>query len=323
MAFNFNNEIDRLSRLPQEAHGWLREIFLKDWGLKLIALAVTLVLWFGVTGNRTPVTKDLSGVKLSFNKPPNMDIGNDYREDVSITISGDKSEIAGLDDKTLVATVDVSNYPAGERLVQLTTKNVSLGLPVGVKLEAIRPNSVLIRLEPRIEKELIVEPQLIGKPAEGYEVIGTPEALPAKIKVSGPENHIKVLEKAPTAKISLDGLKTDYTIAQIAIDIKDDKVSIVNEGVTVRIRIGEQRVEKTFDNVAVRVSTGGRALPEIAKVTLYGEKSALEKLRAEDISIVLEVAEDGSIIPRLSLFEAGLRRIELRSTKPSVFSIVK
>ena len=29
---------------------WLRRIFLEDWSLKLLALAITLVLWFLVNG---------------------------------------------------------------------------------------------------------------------------------------------------------------------------------------------------------------------------------------------------------------------------------
>ena len=324
MAFNFDNEIDRLSRLPREAHGWLKEIFLKDWGLKLIALAVTLILWMGVTGNRTVVTKDLSSIKLSFTLPTNMDIGNDYFNNVNVTVSGDKSDIARIDERSLVATVDVSNYPAGERLIQLTANNVSLDLPTGVKVETIRPSSVSIRLEPHIEKEIAVEPQITGKPADGFEVIGTPEVMPARIKISGPASHIQALEKAQTAKIPIDGLRSDYTVTQIAIDIKDNKVSVnADHGVTVNIKIGEQRVEKTFDGVAVRSSSGGHAQPETVSVTLYGEKSFLEKLRKEEITIVLDTAEDGSITPRLSLLQADLGRIELRSMKPTSFSIIK
>jgi hypothetical protein len=29
---------------------WLRRIFVEDWSLKLLALAITLVLWFLVSG---------------------------------------------------------------------------------------------------------------------------------------------------------------------------------------------------------------------------------------------------------------------------------
>ena len=38
----------KLTGAPGE--GWLRRIFIEDWGLKLLALAITLVLWFVVSG---------------------------------------------------------------------------------------------------------------------------------------------------------------------------------------------------------------------------------------------------------------------------------
>src|SRR5437016_7363249 len=42
----------RESNLTARASGrrWLRRIFIEDWGLKLLALAITLVLWFVVSG---------------------------------------------------------------------------------------------------------------------------------------------------------------------------------------------------------------------------------------------------------------------------------
>jgi hypothetical protein len=35
---------------PSSVERWLRRIFVEDWGLKLLALAITLVLWFVVSG---------------------------------------------------------------------------------------------------------------------------------------------------------------------------------------------------------------------------------------------------------------------------------
>lgn len=322
MAFNFDNEINRISRLPRDAQGWLREIFLKDWGLKLIALIITLALWFGVTGQRAPVTVPLSGVRLTFRLPPDTDISNEYRNEIEITVTGDKGYVDLLKERPPVATVDVSNYQPGERLIQLTPTKVQIDLPAGVKVEDVRPNSVTLRLEPRVEREIDVEPQFLGKLPEGYErrdVIITPQ----KIKVRGPASHINALEKASTEKIPLEGLTSDHTFTQIAIDIKDEKVSVVDSGVTVYLKIGEQRIEKSFDGAPVRVSSGETARPEKASVTLFGDKSVIEALRPNDIQIFLDVAADGAITPRLVLPQNPQNRVELRSTKPSGFSIVK
>lgn len=43
-------DIKRLSSRSEPAGGRIRAIFVEDWGLKLLALAITLVLWFMVSG---------------------------------------------------------------------------------------------------------------------------------------------------------------------------------------------------------------------------------------------------------------------------------
>ena len=42
-----------------------RRVFLEDWLLKLIALAITLALWLGVTGLRAPTTVRLKNIALN------------------------------------------------------------------------------------------------------------------------------------------------------------------------------------------------------------------------------------------------------------------
>jgi len=44
------NRDNRRYSTPDERWGKLRAIFVEDWGLKLLALAITLVLWFMVSG---------------------------------------------------------------------------------------------------------------------------------------------------------------------------------------------------------------------------------------------------------------------------------
>ncbi|HNU09206.1 MAG TPA: hypothetical protein PKO33_15670, partial [Pyrinomonadaceae bacterium] len=45
--------------------GILRKVFLEDWTMKLIALVITLALWFGVSGLREPKTERLRSVALN------------------------------------------------------------------------------------------------------------------------------------------------------------------------------------------------------------------------------------------------------------------
>src|SRR5438105_9104445 len=43
----------RLTSITESAGRWLRQIFIEDWGLKLLALTITLVLWFFVSAHQS------------------------------------------------------------------------------------------------------------------------------------------------------------------------------------------------------------------------------------------------------------------------------
>jgi len=116
----------------------MRRIFIEDWSLKLLALAITLVLWFMVSGRE-------------------------------------------------------------------------------------------------IERELVVEPQLEGKPAPTYEVREV-VSTPATVRVAGPAGHVNALQKAITEKISIEGRHDSFDVHKALIRISDPRVEVrdtVNVHVTI------------------------------------------------------------------------------------------
>jgi YbbR domain-containing protein len=305
-------------RLPQVslsgARGWLREIFLEDLSLKLLALAITLGLWYGVTGQRAPTTKRLSGVHLSFQQPKDMEISYDATTQVDVTLTGAKREIDRLNARDLVATVDLTGYKTGARSVKLTSNNVKINLPEGVRVDDIDPNTVPLRLEPRIEREIEVEAKLEGTLPEGYEMRRV-NISPSKIRVRGPASHVNALQKALTEPIMLDGRKESFTEQQVAVEILDQRVDIMDTLVNVSLEIGEQRIEKSFTGISVRDSLHALVRPNGANVTLYGDRSVIEGLHAKDIQLQLETASDGATTTLLVLPPGVDGRVELRSTK--------
>ena len=298
------------------ARRWLREIFVEDLGLKLLALAISLALWYGVTGQRTPTTIRVPHVPLNFRLPNNTEISNDPRSEVEVALTGNKSALDAINVRDLIVNVDVSDLKPGSDPynVQLTPERVTMGLPDGVRFSDIQPNNVLLRLEPRTERELEVDVRHSGNIPAGYEVRSI-VATPEKVKVRGPASRINLLQKAPTEMISLEGRKESFTLPQVTIEIGDKKVDLIDTFVSVRVEIEEQSIVKTFTNVSVQASPGTQASQRTVTVTLSGPPSLLNKLSATDIQIALEASADGSIKPRLIVPANMEGRIELRSYK--------
>jgi YbbR domain-containing protein len=309
-----NDSPRRPAHRPHWAQRWLREIFVEDLGLKLLALVISLALWYGVTGQRAPTTIRVPRVPLNFRLPGDTEISNEPRTEVEVTMTGSKHSLDTINVRDLIVNVDVSDLKPGEYQLPLTPERVTMGLPDGVHYGDIQPNNVLLRLETRVERELEVEVRHAGNIPEGYELRSI-LAVPEKVKVRGPASHVNVLQKAPTEIISLEGRKESFTLPQAAIVIDDKKVDLIDGVVLVHVEIGERAVTKTFTNVSVQVMPGSQVSSGIASVTLYGPPSLLNKLNAADIQIALESGTDGSIKPRLILPTDMEGRIELRSYK--------
>ena len=302
---------------------WLREFLLEDWGLKLLALVITLVLWFAVTGQRAPSTVQLRGVALEYMRPAEMEIGNEPLDEVDITLEGGKSRLEEINARNLVARVDISQLRPGERILRLSRENVSMDLPEGVRIVRIEPPSVALKLERSVERELEVEARLEGAPAEGYEVRGV-QITPARVKVRGPESRVGALDKAFTETIPLDAQRETLNAPQVAVDVSDRSVVALDAAVAVRVEIVETQAERRIANVDVRAATAGAEVrPQTATVVITGPRSVVERLRSEDLTVVVEQAPDGSLRPRLAPAPGLEGRLTLVSVTPSDFTIQK
>ncbi|PYS76568.1 MAG: hypothetical protein DMF66_13970 [Acidobacteria bacterium] len=306
MAFRFTKT--RGGGDAQGAGGrWVRALLFEDWTLKIMALLITLGLWYAVTTQRAPATMRLRAVQLEFILPENVDIGNDPVEEVDVTLEGSQGKLAELNARSLVARADVTNLRPGDRVARLSD-NVKMDLPEGVRVVEVTPRSVTLHLEPVVVRAVPAEARFDGEPPEGPQV-----------RLRGPESHVEAIEKAYTETISLAGQRESLTMPQAAIDIPDHKVTPLDPTVSVRVEIVEEQSQRRFTNVPVRSAAGGPVSPATAaSVTLRGPRSIVEALRPEDVRLVVEMAGDGYISPRLALPPAAAGRVELVSASPSL-----
>ena len=301
---------------------WLQGLFLEEWGLKLLALVITLGIWWGVSGQRNSVTVRIDGVQLSYRLPGQMEIGNEAKREVEVTLSGPQRLLQRVNAHDLVAFVDLSDFKAGERLVTLSLDRITMGLPQGVRIDEIEPGTVPIRLEPRSDTSVPVEAKVDGELADGYEIRGI-TVTPEKIRVRGPESHVQNLKVAPTEILHLAGRKDSFSNPEVAVAITDQKINILDPVVSVSVVIAEKRAEKSFGGVAVSFQGEGNPQPSSTTVVLYGPQSELNSLRSNDVKIRLIEGDDGNLTPLLSLAGGNNPEIELRKLTPSHFTIGK
>ena len=304
------------TRAPSGVEKVLRRLFVEDWSLKLLSLGITLVLWLFVTSQNEPVTTHVN-VQLNFVRPQSLEISNDPPKSVDVTLTGSRGKLDSLSALDLVATIDITDQRAGERMLRLSDR-AQIPLPHGVKIEGFLPGAIPIRLEPIVESEVKTEPRLEGEPPNGYEVYSVTPSLPT-VTVRGPAGHVNALEKAPTETISLAGQKASFTATNVSIDISDPKVDLLDPAVDVQIEIGERRGERSYSDVSVVSPSGTEVVPRTATVNILGPSKLLDQLKRNDIKIVLNAALE----PQLELPPAFDGKLILKSVNPGKFTQAK
>lgn len=282
----------------------LRKIFLEDWVLKLIALVVTLGLWFGVTGLATPTTKRLT-IPLSLNIASNAQVTNAPTEEVEVEISGDKRKVEQLNRSDLMAFIDLTDVQPGDRVVPLTPDTVYVTLPQGVKLIEVQPSRIAVKLEAVDEKDVDVRASTTGELPAGFETYST-TVTPNRIRVRGPVSLISTLDHVETAPIDLSGHREEFAAKQVAVISPNPRAAVLNTFVDVLLKVGEKRVERMMSLPAAGAPT------TIATFTLYGPRSVIQHATKDQIYVELTRNDNGAETPRVVLPAEWQDTVEVR-----------
>ena len=274
---------------------WLRRIFLDDWTMKLLALIITLALWFGVSGLREEITTPIENVNLRPRISNDLVITNPPPATVNLVVSGDRRKIDPIKTENLIVSLDLSDVSAGEQTIELTPQNVSVELPTGVKLEEIQPNKIAVKLEKAVEREITVRADTDGDLADKYEIYNI-AVLPQKIRVRGAESIVRSLDSISTDRIRLENKSEDFTVQQVPLNIVTPNITALDTAVDVVFKIGEMRKERTFI-VNAKSADGAKKV----RVILYGAYSVMDNIKPEDLNIEVIKNENGAETVRLDV----------------------
>jgi YbbR domain-containing protein len=107
-----------------------------------------------------------------------------------------------------------------------------------------------------------VEVKFEGKLPEGYEVRSF-STSPARVRLRGPSDRINALRKATTETVWLDGKTESFTLSNVAINIPDPRIDVLDPTVDVRVEIEEKKRGEVY----LRFATG-EASPYVAGIAV-------------------------------------------------------
>jgi len=199
---------------------------MKNFGLRLLALALSCLIWFVVSAPRREevreriVTASISVVGL----PDRLVITTDIPSTVAVRVRGRLSDLKALASQNLEASVDLSSIQAGEAVI--TLRPPSINVPVTIEVVSIVPNKVRFRIEQLRQRAVSIRPFLVGDPPPGY-FAGEPTPSPERALVSGPASQILKLTEVTTERIIMTG-RTATFVSNVAVVSDSPLIRVIN-----------------------------------------------------------------------------------------------
>jgi YbbR domain-containing protein len=279
--------MNRLS--PARLFHRLRHTRIENKGLKALSLLLAVLLF--VVSRQPVIDLRMAGVAIEYRGlSPGLKIVGDAEQTVSMRLSGPRDIVRSLTPNQLLVIADLSGKGPGERVVQLRADESFL--PDNVNVMQIEPASIRIKLEPNVTKLVRVEARLRGKVPEGREFYGV-ELSPAEVEIEGPQSMVDKIDSIFTESVSLDGRDVDFR-TYVEVEIPQNSLRIKTPGpIELSVIIGEERLLRRFANAPVQwldKSAAGWLLTKTVRLEVFGPKSAVEALRADDLRVVVNTA---------------------------------
>jgi len=227
----------------------------KNWVLKLLSLLFALFLWYFVVGEDKVDMNVTIPVEI-VNLPRELVISNQFKKQLEVTVSGQRSLIRGITSQHISRTIDLSKASPGTVVIQNHPDSISL--PRGLNILRVQPPTITLLLDRLIQKELSIKPILVGQVHDGFK-LDTVTADPPTLEISGPQSILGEEQNLVTSPIDINDLDHS-TVKQVSLALKPEIADLIGEPVVaVRLNIVELKKEIEFADIPIEFDiTAGR-----------------------------------------------------------------
>jgi YbbR domain-containing protein len=176
---------------------FIRTYILNDWKLKGLSLVLAVMLWFAVS-YKGESKLSVSVPVVPSNLEKDLMIKSMDTEDVLVVINGPVAALKNLRPKDVKVPLDVGELKSGRHIVNI--QNSDIVVPKGIKVEAVKPDYVVLEIERTLEKRLKTVVKLDNKWKNLYSVKSW---YPQYVTVEGPKVSMEKIDAIET--VSIDG----------------------------------------------------------------------------------------------------------------------
>lgn len=269
----------------------LKAAFTENLPLKLLSLAVALVLFSLVHGGQD--AQRTVSVGLVVLPPPegvNRVLTTTPPSEIRVTVRGSRSVIDELRPEDL-GDVQIDLRSGQDKRVVL--EQSLLHVPAGVRVERFDPSFIEFSWEEQVVRDVPVQVGVVGAPAPGWVVRGTPIPEPKTVRVKGPKSEVLVLQHARADAFDVTGLSEGTHTKVLALDRPAGRVTYDVSSVSARMELAREVAERSFTKLPVAVVgvPKGKTQPAEVDARLVCPPDVVHALRAEQLVPQVQLAQ--------------------------------
>jgi YbbR domain-containing protein len=265
----------------------LVRVFVDDLPIKILSMVLAVTLFVLVRNDKDATSG--AYVKVIYTLPEDRVLVSDPVSEVKVSLRGPWTKLQHLDRAIEPIRIDLTRVHASE--VRFDEDMVKV--PTGVRVGSIVPSEVHVEFEPRVVREVPVQPILEGQPAEGYRVVKV-SADPARVRVDGAKSAVEAIERVPTRPLRVTDARGPVK-GDVALEAPPVHTRFL-ESTTVAVRADVQpaMVERTFENMPIKVvgltRMVGSVEPPTGRLVLRGPSSLLGDVSDKTVSLKVEAS---------------------------------
>jgi len=181
----------------------------RNLALKLFSLLLAIVCWYVVRSEEDRV-RDYTVPLEYVNLNPTLELSGRTVDTVTVRVRATEPLLKTITEDRISARIDLSRAPLGEQFVPLRPETIQV--PGGAEVAWVQPESVTIRIEKRMRREVPVVAEFSGVPARGFEKLRY-DIDPPVVSIEGPASEVGKVKTALAGTILLDGERSDFDVS--------------------------------------------------------------------------------------------------------------
>lgn len=262
-------------------------IFVDDLPIKVLSMVLAVTLFVLVRNDKDATSG--AYVKVIYTLPEDRVLVSDPVPEIKVSVRGPWTKLQHLDRTLEPIHIDLTNVHTPDVRID----EDAIKLPAGVRVSSIVPSEVHVAFEPRVTREVPVQPILEGQPADGYRVARV-TAEPAKVRVDGAKTTVQNMERASTRPLRITDARGPVK-GEVALEPPPPHARFPDTAaVSVKVDVQPAMVERTFDQLSVKIvgltHMDASVEPPAARLVIRGPSPLVGDVSDKTVSLKVDAS---------------------------------